>query len=111
MKLNGYQLVCESIDNTSIEQPVVEIIQDRLGKKIDNLDASLVNDYGATSEDIADIIMQIEEKLHVYMSQETQEKEVVTARSLIDAAMINLKDPSSKNRIVKQVASHIEGTY
>jgi hypothetical protein len=32
------------------------------------------------------------------MSQETQEKEVITARSLIDSAMINLKDSQSKNK-------------
>lgn len=109
MNLNGYKIVSEAIDLKSIEPVIINIIENQLGKKIDNLDNSLVNDYGASSEDIANIFIEIEEKLHVFLSQETKEKEVITPRFLIDSVMINLRDPSSKNRVIKQVASHIEG--
>ena len=111
MKYNAFKIVCESIDTNNISNDVIQIIENQLGKKITNLDSSLVNDYGATPEDLANIFIAIEEKLQVFLSQETKEKEVITPRFLIDSVMINLKDPQSKNRVIKQVASHIEGTY
>lgn len=109
MKYNGFKVVCEAMDTGHVSNAVVEIIENQLGKKITNLDGSLVNEYGANPEDIANIFLAIEEKLQVYMSQETKEKEVITPRFLIDSIIIDLRDPQSKNRVVKQVASHIEG--
>ena len=108
MKLNGYQLVIESIDFNNISQVVTEIIEKYIGKPVDNLDASLVNDYGVNREAIANILIDIEERLHVFLSQDIKEKEVITPRFLINSVMINLKDPTSRNRIVKQMATHIE---
>jgi len=110
MKLNGYKVVCEAMDTGHVSSAVVEIIENQLGKQITNLDGSLVNEYGANPEDIANIFLAIEEKLQVYLSQETKEKEVITPRFLIDSVIINLRDPQSKNRVISQVASHIEGS-
>jgi len=108
MKLNGYQVVSESIDANNTSEPILQIIENQLGRKIDNLDDSLVNEYGATPEDIANIFIDIEEHFHVFLNQDIIEKETITPRFLIDSVMINLRDPQSRNRVVKQMATHIE---
>lgn len=107
MRFNGYKIVQEAVDTEPIHSKVISIIQNRLGKEVD-LDSSLVNEYGATPEDIANILIDIEEQLHVFLSQDIHEKELLTARGLVSNVLINLKDPHSRNRIVHQVASHIE---
>jgi acyl carrier protein len=60
----------------SIEQQVKEIIADKLGVKIEEIapEASFVDDLGADSLDLVELIMSIEEEFDVEIPDEDAEK-------------------------------------
>ncbi len=60
----------------SVEEKVIEIISDQLGLEKDEiqLEASFIDDLGADSLDIVEMIMTIEDEFDIEISDEDAEK-------------------------------------
>ena len=106
---NKYKIISEAFNHSdNIDNTIIQIIEQYVEEPIDDLNASLVIHYGVEPKTIANILIDIEEKLNVFMSQEIDEKEKITAQSLIDIVKQNLNDPHARLKVVKQIASNIE---
>jgi len=59
-----------------IERKIKEVIADKLGKKIEEIkdDASFIEDLGADSLDIVDMIMKLEEEFGISIPDEDLDK-------------------------------------
>ncbi|MBW1649279.1 MAG: acyl carrier protein [Deltaproteobacteria bacterium] len=69
----------------SIEEQVKAIIADKLGVKEENVvpEASFIDDLGADSLDLVELIMSIEEKFDVEISDEEAEK-ITTYKDVLE---------------------------
>ncbi len=70
---------------SSLEERIKEIISDQLGVKIDEVENNkfFINDLGADSLDIIELIMALEEEFNIEISDELAEK-IDTVQSCID---------------------------
>lgn len=62
---------------------VIKILEEHFNIKIENTDVSLVDDIGADSLDVVEVVMQIEEKFDIEISDEEVEK-LTTVQEIID---------------------------
>jgi acyl carrier protein len=62
---------------------VIKILEEHFNTKIENTDISLVDDIGADSLDVVEVVMQIEEKFDIEISDEEVEK-LTTVQEIID---------------------------
>jgi len=62
---------------------IIKILQEHFNTEIDNTDLSLVDDIGADSLDVAEIVMQIEEEFDIEIPDEEVEK-LTTVQEIID---------------------------
>ncbi len=78
---------------SSLEERIKEIISDQLGVKLDEIenDKFFINDLGADSLDIIELIMALEEEFNIEISDELAEK-IDTVQSSIDCVK-SLKKP------------------
>ncbi len=70
---------------SSLEERIKEIISDQLGVKLNEIenDKFFINDLGADSLDIIELIMALEEEFNIEISDELAEK-IDTVQSSID---------------------------
>ncbi len=70
---------------SSLEERIKEIISDQLGVKLNEVenDKFFINDLGADSLDIIELIMALEEEFNIEISDELAEK-IDTVQSSID---------------------------
>ena len=68
-----------------IEKKIKEVIADKLGKSVDEIkdEASFIEDLGADSLDIVDMIMKLEEEFGVSIPDEDLDK-IRTVKDAID---------------------------
>lgn len=71
-----------------IEQRIIEIIAEQLGMDVDEIqpDCTYVEDLGADSLDIVELIMAIEEEFEIEVPDEDAEK-LLTVQETIDYVM------------------------
>ena len=62
---------------------VIKILEEHFNTKIENTDISLVDDIGADSLDVVEIVMQIEEEFDIEIPDEEVEK-LTTVQEIID---------------------------
>ena len=62
---------------------VIKILEEHFSTKIENTDVSLVDDIGADSLDVVEVIMQIEEEFDIEIPDEEAEK-LSTVQEIID---------------------------
>lgn len=62
---------------------VIKILEEHFNTKIENTDVSLVDDIGADSLDVVEVIMQIEEEFEIDIPDEEAEK-LLTVQEIID---------------------------
>ena len=69
----------------SVEQRVIEIVSEQMGVTKDNVgrDTSFVNDLGADSLDIVELVMEFEEEFDITIPDEEAEK-IQTVGQAID---------------------------
>jgi acyl carrier protein len=83
-----------------LSEKLALLIANSLDKEVDpsNLDARLVEDYGATSMDFVDIVMRAEKVFHLKITNE-QMKQLETFGSLLSLikAQSTLSPPSDVN--------------
>jgi acyl carrier protein len=84
-KLCGKLSIKKEKTRMSIEQKVKEIIADKLGVKIEEVvpKASFVDDLGADSLDLVELIMSMEEEFEIDISDDDSEQ-LVTVQDAID---------------------------
>ncbi|QCI18889.1 acyl carrier protein [Buchnera aphidicola] len=77
----------------NIEKKVKQIISKKLDIKIENIDiqSSFLEDLGADSLDIVELIMTLEEDFNIEISDEEAEK-IKTVKNAIDFISTKLKD-------------------
>ena len=62
---------------------IIKILQEHFNTEIDNTDLSLIDDIGADSLDVVEIVMQIEEEFDIEIPDEEVEK-LTTVQEIID---------------------------
>ena len=62
---------------------VIKILEEHFNTKIENTNISLVDDIGADSLDVVEIVMQIEEEFDIEIPDEEVEK-LTTVQEIID---------------------------
>ena len=70
MKLNGYQILQESINKKEIEKKVLRVIEENLGVQNPKLTDHLGADLGADSLDIIELVMALEEEFNIEIQDE-----------------------------------------
>jgi len=62
---------------------IIKILEEHFNTKIENTNISLVDDIGADSLDVVEIVMQIEEEFDIEIPDEEVEK-LTTVQEIID---------------------------
>ena len=62
---------------------VIKILEEHFNTKIENTDISLVDDIGADSLDVVEVVMQIEEEFDIEIPDDEVEK-LITVQEIID---------------------------
>jgi len=62
---------------------IIKILQEHFNTEIDNTDLSLIDDIGADSLDVVEVVMQIEEEFDIEITDEEVEK-LTTVQEIID---------------------------
>jgi acyl carrier protein len=62
---------------------VIKILEEHFNTKIENTNISLVDDIGADSLDVVEVVMQIEEEFDIEIPDDEVEK-LITVQEIID---------------------------
>jgi len=62
---------------------IIKILEEHFNTKIENTNISLVDDIGADSLDVVEVVMQIEEEFDIEITDEEVEK-LTTVQEIID---------------------------
>ncbi len=101
-----------------MKDKVIEIVAGILGCSIDEVstDSSLMNNLGADSLDMVEILMQLEVDLNIIIPDEAFEKvktvgDIVSLVSNSNAVIARKLKPKTKKTIKKRVIKFVETTY
>ena len=79
------------MDEKTLDQRVIECVRTQLGSDIEHVkpEANLIDDLGADSLDLVELIMEVESEFDITIPEEDAEK-ISTIQDLINAAAVRV---------------------